>query len=248
MEYNSKYGIVHFHDTSWNTKSLKGKSLEIDLIESISDNTLQLISEFCNQKSKEQYILIASRISASLIELKKVFFQAGFITVEHTFDVSTFGLDFEKLSFVANKFPVIVEDYSANDISKLEDIAASEFKHGRFYEDPFIDIETAKNRNRNWITDLVKQKSTIKVLKKKDNVVGFMAYKIKDERADLVLGGVIEKYRHLSYGFLANVLVALKDVNEIKTLISSSNTDVINLYNYFGFKFENPQFGFHKHL
>ncbi len=218
------------------------------LIESISDNTLQLISEFCNQKSKEQYILIASRISASLIDLKKVFFQAGFITVEHTLDVSSFGLDFEKLSVIANKFPVIVEDYSANNIAEIEDISAFEFNYGRFHEDPFIHKTIAQNRNKHWISNLINQKASIKVLMKKNVAVGFMAFKIKDNRADLILSAVKENYRHLSYGFLANVFLGLKEVKEIHSLISSSNIDVLNLFIYFGFRFENPRFGFHKHL
>lgn len=248
MEFKSKYGRVIYQDTPWNTKSLKGKSLEILKIESTSDNINSLITQFCLQKSKNNYALIASRIPAASIYLKKAYYESGFIIAEHTLEVSSVGLDMEKISSIADRFPVTVEDYSINDISILEEISASEFKHGRFYEDPFIDEEIAVNRNRYWIEDLVKQKSIIKVLKRKDNIVGFMAYKTNDKRVDLVLGGVIEKYRHLSYGFWANILDDLKDAEKIQTIISSSNTDVINLYSYFGFKFENPHFGFHKHL
>lgn len=248
MEYESKYGTVFYHDTPWNTKALTGNSLEIEKIETTKDKMINLISDFCFQKSKSNYVLIASRISASSIFLKGVYYQSGFVEVEHTLEVSSTGLNMERLSFIANRFPVTIEDYSLCDIPELEAIAASEFKHGRFYEDPFINIKTAENRNRHWILDLVKQKATIKVLKKKNNVIGFMAYKIKGDRVDLILGGVKEKHRHLSYGFWANVLIGLKDIKVIHTLISSSNTDVINLYSYFGFKFENPQFGFHKHL
>lgn len=75
-----------------------------------------------------------------------------------------------------------------------------------------------------------------------------MAYRVTDKRATLILGGLKEKYRHLAYGFWANILLYIKDVKEVHTLISSSNIDVLNLYSYFGFRFENPQFGFHKHL
>lgn len=248
MEFKSKYGTLYYHDTPWNTKALQGNSLEIDSIESSTDNAMDAISEFCKQKSKESYVLVASRIPASLIDLKKIYFQCGFITVEHTLDVSTFGLDLDKIVFLSNKFPVIVEDYTNENIAEIEDISAAEFNFGRFYEDPLIHPAIAKDRNRFWIADLINQKSSIKVLKKKNIVVGFMAYKVKDNRADLVLGGVKENYRHLAYGFWANILLSLKDVKEIHTLISSSNIDVLNLYNYFGFRFENPQFGFHKHL
>jgi hypothetical protein len=125
---------------------------------------------------------------------------------------------------------------------------AEEYKFGRFYEDPFIEPSKATDRSRFWIGDLINQKAIIKVLKKKNIVVGFKAYKVNDKRADLILGGLIEEYIHLAYGFWANILLNIKDVNEIHTLISSSNIDVLNLYSSFGFKFENPQLGFHKHL
>ena len=249
MEYNSKYGKIYYHDTPWNTKSLKGRSLEIDSVEpSIIDTAVNLISEFCIKKSNESYVLVASRISASQIDLKKIYFLCGFITVEHTLEVSTFGLDTEKIKSILNRFPVIVEDYTNDNISEIEDIAAGEFQFGRFYEDPYIEPSKAIDRSRFWIGDLINQKVTIKVLKKKNSIVGFMAYKIKDNRADLILGGIKEQYRHLAYGFWANILLNIKDTNEIHTLISSSNVDVLNLYSYFGFRFVNAQFGFHKHL
>ena len=248
MNFESKYGVINYHNTPWNDKALNGLSLEIDTITATESNSVNLIAEFCSQKASENYVLIASRVSASSGLLKKIHYQSGFVTVEHTLEVSSAGMSMEKIELLANKFPVVVENYSERDIPQLEEIAAFEFKHGRFYEDPFIDESIACLRNRNWISDLINQKTTIKVLKKKDRIVGFMAYKIHEDTANLILGGVQEKYRHLSYGFWANVLLGLKDVKEIKTLISSSNTDVVNLYTYFGFQFSNPQFGFHKHL
>ena len=248
MEFNSKYGTIYFHDTPWNTKSLKGKSLEIESIESSIEDSVNLISEFCLQKSKESYVLIASRIAATELDLKKIYFLSGFITVEHTLDVSSFGLDLKKIESISNKFPVNIENYTNENIIEIEDISAGEFKFGRFYEDPFIEPLKATERSRFWIGDLINQKATIKVLKKKNIVVGFMAFKVKDKRADLILGGIKEKYRHLAYGFWADILLNINNVNEIHTLISSSNIDVLNLYSYFGFRFTNAQFGFHKHL
>jgi hypothetical protein len=248
MEYKTNYGIIKYHDTPWNTKVLHGKSLEIDSIESGEDNAKNALLEFCSQKSKESYVLITSRIPATLINLKQLYFNCGFIAVEHTLDVSMSGMDLNRISAIANKFPVVVEDYVPEDIADIEEIAALEFNFGRFHEDPFISPTIAKNRNKNWIEDLIHQKSTIKVIRKKNSVVGFMAYSIKEDRAELILGGVKEKYRHLAYGFWANILLGLNGAKEIHTLISSSNIDVLNLYSYFGFRFENPQIGFHKHL
>lgn len=248
MEFNSKYGIIYFHETPWNSNSLKGSSLEIESIESDIKDSVNLLSEFCLQKAKESYVLIATRISSSQNYLKKIYFLCGFIVVEHTLDVSSCGRDLKKLETISNKFPVDVKNYTINDIIEIKNISKEEFKFGRFFEDPFIDPLIAKERSRCWIGDLIDQKATIKVLKKKNIVAGFIAYKIKNGRVDLILGGVKKRYRHLAYGFWANILFNLKDLNEIHTLISSSNTDVLNLYSYFGFRFENAQFGLHKHL
>lgn len=248
MEYNSKYGKIYFHETPWNSRPLNGRSLQIEAVESNEENSIKLLKEFCDEKTKESIVFITARITADQLYLKKAYFLSGFITVEHTIEVSSFGLDFEYIEDIAKKYPVDVEDYAENDISDIERISADEFRFGRFHEDPFIGIVKATERNRYWIGDLVNQKATIKVLKKKDNVVGFIAYEINDKRAVLLLGGVEEKYRHLAYGFWANVLMEMKNTEEIRALISSSNKDIINLYSFYGFKFVNPQFGFHKHL
>jgi hypothetical protein len=247
-QFNSKYGKIYFHDTSWNIKSLKSKSLEIESIESHIEDSVNLISEFCLHKAKESYVLISSRIAASQNDLKKIFFLSGFITVEHTLDVSSYGLDLKRIENILNKYPVNIDNYTKNYKTEIENISKVEFKFGRFHEDPFIEPFIASERSRLWIGDLINQKVTIKVLKKNNIVVGFIAYKIKNKRANLILGGIIEKYRHLAYGFWATILFNLKDLNEIHTMISSSNIDVLNLYSHFGFRFRNAQFGFHKYL
>lgn len=248
MKHSSKYGTLYYHDTPWNFNALQAKSLEIDSVDSTIENTEKLLNEFCEEKAKEGYKLIASRISVTQKDLKKAYFSLGFITVEHTLEVACFNLNTEKINSIANRFPVIIEDYTQDDISELENISQEAFSFGRFFEDPFIDLSIAQKRNKFWIKDLISQKATIKVIKKKNIAVGFMAYKRQNNRVDLILGGVTENYRHLAYGFWANVLSSLENTNEVHTLISSSNIPILNLYSYFEFEFGNPQFGFHKHL
>ena len=97
MVFKSKYGIVYFHDTPWNDKSINGKSLEIKSIDSKRKDSVNLINEFCAQKDRESYKLIASRINASRVDLKKTYFLCGFVNVEHTLDVFSSGLDFKKV-------------------------------------------------------------------------------------------------------------------------------------------------------
>lgn len=248
MKYESEFGVIYYHDMPWNINVLGGKSLEIDSIKPNSSKVDNLISAFCKKKSKESYVLVCARYNASQINLKKLYLLNGFVTVEHTLDVYTCSLDLKKVEYICNRFPVYVEDYTNNDTKEIEDIAMEEFKFGRLFEDPFIDPLKAKKRSRFWIRDIINEKATIKVIKKKNIVLGFMYYKIEDNCIDLVLGGMKDKHRHLAYGFWANILMSLKDYDEIHTMISSSNIDILNLYSYFGFKFKNAQFGVHKHL
>ncbi|MEQ9288859.1 MAG: hypothetical protein RIG77_18195 [Cyclobacteriaceae bacterium] len=248
MKYVSKNGVIHFHDTPWDTKVLNGKTLEIDFIEASNGNAKNIINQFCELKFRESYVLISLRIPAYSTELKKALLQSGFITVEHTLNVSTHGLELNKIQHILNRFPVRVGDYNTNDIDEIESISELEFNFGRFFEDPLIHRKVAQKRNKNWVRNLVNEGAIIKVLKKGDIVAGFMAYKLVDDRVNLILGGVKNSYSHLAYGFWANILFNLREVKGIQTLISSSNIDVLNLYSYFGFRFEKPQVGFHKHL
>ena len=246
MEFSCCFGIIKFHETPWNLKSLNAKSLEIDFIES-NNNSEQLLRDFCEHKEKESYKLISVRVLASDNLLKKNFLLNGFNIVEHTLDVYTNGLDFKKLTDLSKLIPLSVDDYNESDIIHVRDISEHNFKFGRFYEDPFIDSLISTKRSFNWIDDLINQNVTIKVVKKKNIVVGFLAYEVHQNKAELILGGVKENYRHLSYSFWSKVLLNIES-SSINTRISSSNIDVLNLYSFLGFKFTNPQFGFHKHL
>lgn len=248
MNFEWGSGKIIYQETPWNDKSLNGKSLEILSIDCLEDFLVNLINEFCSQKAKEYYVLISYRISATASDLKMALFLDGFITVEHTLDVISFGLDYNKIEKIAIKFPVEVDILKSDEVIEVEFLAENIFSFGRFYEDPFINRVEASNRSKNWISDLIKQEAKIKVLKKRGVVVGFMAYKISNNKVDLILGGVKANFRHLAYGFWANILLEFRGMSEIKTVISSTNIDVLNLYSYFGFKFTNPRLGMHKHL
>lgn len=247
MAFISVHGEITYHLTPWNSRVLNGSSLEIDEILSAKENEeYLLINDFLRTKENEGVALIAARISAVDNVKKKALLDNNFYIVEHTLEVVNYQLDRQKIELLCNRFPVTVAELDIMDLEDVSNIAYSEFNFGRFFEDPYISEMQARDRNKFWIQDLVDLECKINVLKKKNKVVGFMAYKVKNQVAELILGGVKEQYRHLSYGFWANTLLHLSEYKEIKTLISSSNVDVLNLYSFFAFKFGNPQFGFHK--
>lgn len=247
-KYEHKYGIIEYHDTPWNSRVIGGDSLEIDSVMPEEGYGALLLEDFSSFMAKEGYRLFSVRIDANEQGLKKMYAEAGFHVVEHTLEAVSNRLDTGRLALFADRFPVAIEDYCEDDITQLKEIARSEFRFGRFFEDPFIDAEMAQRRNDLWIEDLVRQGATIKVSRKEGRVIGFIAYFLRDGKVNLVLGGVRSEFRFFAYSFWTRVLLSLKDFSEIRTLISSSNLNVINLYSNLGFRFDNPQFGLHKHI
>ncbi len=88
----------------------------------------------------------------------------------------------------------------------------------------------------------------ISMLQKSNKTVGFLIYEIKKDNAVLVLGGVSDKYRMLAYNFWFDTLQNIKKqgVNNIETVISAANIDVVNLYVFFEFTFKKLLNGYHK--
>jgi hypothetical protein len=248
LTFSNEKGSIEYYNTPWNSRIIGGESLEICSVDYTDKTGPALLSDFSSLKSSEGYKLLSTRIPATSRELKKLYNESGFHIVEHTLDIVSNKLDIEKLQTLSRIFPVTIEDYKPDDIGQLQEIAESQFRFGRFFEDPLIDPELARERNRLWIEDLIKQGARIVLSRKDKKVIGFIAYKVIDNKANLILGGVRSECRFYAYSFWTQVLLTLKDVAEIRSLLSSSNINTINLYATMGFRFDNPQFGFHKHL
>jgi len=246
--YNHKFGEVSYYDTPWNARILKGNALEIEKYSSLSGKGTDLLNSFCRNKMENGYELVSTRVPAVSIDIKRDYLSAGFYLVEHTLEGVCNGIKEDLLAPIIRRIPMEVEDFREDDLKGISDIASTEFKFGRFYEDPFIPDNLANERNRLWIRDLIDQGAIIKVVRKASVVVGFIAYKVKEEKVDMVLGGVKATHRFLSAGFYAQVINSYTEYGEVRTLFSSSNINLLNLLTHFGFRFENPRLGFHKHM
>jgi hypothetical protein len=247
-DYVCKYGVVKFVETPWNTRNLGLESLDITHVDADDFNGAALLDTFCESKKNEGYKLITIRIDSLDKSKKKYLYLSGFICVEHTLDVNLFNPNKDNLINLVQRFPMDLVDFSTNDLEKIKNMSGEVFRFGRFFEDPIIEEILATQRQKKWIEDLVKDKAVIRILKRKDDYVGMMAYTYSKEITILNLGGLKREFRHLAYGFWARILLDLSDVRCIHTTISSSNTDIINLYSYFGFQFSNPKYGYHKYL
>lgn len=248
QRFISGSGEIGFYDTPWNSRVIGGNTLEIKYLNYTGESGFELLDDFCRIKREEGYKLLAARIPGTSMELKRAYLESGFRIVEHTLDVTSTKLDIERLEAFAKRFPVDLDYFRPEDITQIQEIAGSVFRYGRFFEDPFIEFKTAQERNRLWIQNLIEQGAKIAISRKENVVIGFIAYLVENQKVNLVLGGVRSEYRLFSYSFWSKVLLTLKSYSEIWGLLSSNNINTINLYVNLGFRFTNPQFGFHMHF
>lgn len=248
QQFECEYGVVEFQETPWNTKNLGLLSLDIKKVIPKGLNGIGLLNSFCSYQKNEGFKIITLRIDSVERAMKEWLYFVGFICVEHTLDVKLYSPDVTSLKTIIDRFPVEITDFKLDDTDIIKNMSGEVFRYGRFFEDPMIDEVLAIQRQTKWVDDLIDENAIIRILKSKVNYAGFMAYTFSEEQAVLNLGGVRKGFRHLSYGFWARILLELADSKCITTTISSSNTDIINLYSHFNFQFANPKFGYHKYL
>jgi hypothetical protein len=238
---------IEFNDTEWNSKVLGYKTNEIYSIQfETIDAANELLIKFEEYCSSNDILYTSLRINPDSKNVKNLLENFGFANVETSIFVNT-NLKNIKQSKILDSFKFNIRECNTNDIDIIKSIASTEFKYGRFFEDPKINISVAKVRNSNWINDLF-NKSKILVGEKDGVVFGFMAFRNKDGVVNLELGGVDSNYSHLAYSFWYRVFEYLKMQNmiSVNAMISSHNIGIINLYSFFDFKFTHSYIGYRK--
>lgn len=236
-----------WRNTPWDENIFKKKTLEI--LEFKYENEVSLIELFEKIEdlvSENEYEMIYFRYNSSDITLKKYAIAHGFEIVEHSYYV--YHQNIKKLNL--SKSRLKFRSPEDTDIQKIKEIVRESFLHGRFHEDPFIDLELAKSRYENWIPQLIKETNFF-VFEIKGQVAGFFNYTIKDGVLDLPLSGLSKDFSGLG-GYMWNDMFEFIRENEetkkIKIMISASNIAVLNLYIGLGFRVSESLFGYHKHI
>lgn len=244
---NDNYIICQ--DTPWDSKILGYNTNEItEFVYSNEGQLHKLIQEYEKKCIQQKYLFTNTRIAPGDKILRKVLSTVGYLNTETSLivELHTKNLKFDES---INKLKFSTKYFKSRDIPDIEDMASSIFFHGRFFEDPFISIGDAKTRNRNWIKDL-ENSSNIILGEINSGIFGFMAFKMDNDVATLILGGVKDNFKHLAYSFWLRIILELKNEHKIKKIIgviSASNIPSINIYSFFGFKVTNCFFGYHKH-
>lgn len=189
------------------------------------------------------------RIDATQPVAKAVLLQHGFAFVETSLTVSRSG--FANLPQVPRGMLPTLRPATAGDVAELRQIAATDFAHGRFLEDPAIDPQRAAVRTANWIEDMVTG-GLAYVAESRGRVIGFHAERVAADRSncELLLTGASGPYAMLALPLWITALESLgvRGIPHCTTLVSAANTGIINLYARLGFHFNSTLFGFRKFL
>lgn len=236
---------LSYINTPWNEKSLQLKSNEI--IKLVSTTDLEdvdfLLNQFEKQCIQDKIGLSVCRVSNNhhLIKLQ----ESGFVKTEISLEVY---LSLKRIEKFNTKNKITLIKYNDSFLDELKYFAFNDFHFGRFLEDYKISTAKAKKRTALWIDDLNANKQTHCYIGiSKEQFVGFMYYKIIDNKVELILGGVNNKYAHLAQEFWKEVINNLPELQSITTVISAANPTIINLYSDLGFKFKKSLIGLHKH-
>lgn len=166
-------------------------------------------------------------------------YRKGYFLADRTIGVT---VSLNKLDIALDKLirlPIIESSEFKNEILK---IAQESFPYDRrFHLTPECNNEIACAELHNWVSDL----GSVLICIFKENPIGFLALKEIDEDILFVhLAAVEAKYRlagaAMSLYARAIQLAKERGYKKLNGRISTMNVDVMNLYSYFGAKFENP--------
>lgn len=232
-------------NTPWNEKSLILKSNEIMNIKYRDVKDINdLLEEFEKKSIEDKVELSVSRVSNNSEVLKKLQ-ESGFIKTEVSLEVF---LSFKKKEKYKTKSKIELSNYRENFLEELKSFAYHDFHFGRFLEDFKIPISNSRRRTALWIEDLNSDATVQCFLGLRNGVfIGFMYFKVKENKVELVLGGVTSNYAHLATEFWKELINKFFNFHSITTVISASNPMIINMYSELGFKFKKSLIGLHKH-
>ena len=229
--------LVH-RNNPWDEKSMNQKVNEIIKIQGSLDHLLDDYKDYCETTNRDISI---TRIDSEDSEKRLSLIKDGFQMTEISHNISCRVDQLKNMQVVQGEFSASCE---IQDLLRLTD---NMFRHGRFAEDPLISRNISNIRYKHWVSDMVKGEESAIFMKKKGVLIAFMFYEQKNNEISLKLGGIKNKHAHLALGFWSHVLSSFNTDTIINTVISATNTSILNLYNHFGFKVRQAIVGYHKH-
>mgnify|MGYP003653103811 FL=1 len=232
--------LIH-QDNPWDKRSMNKNVSEILEIEGSGEDLDILLNDYkyyCEQTNKDMSI---TRVDSEEQGKRDLLLKNGFQMVEISYKISCRRDQINNTGSPQGEFTTKCNS------QELFSLANDMFSHGRFAEDPMIGKDISNIRYRYWISDMLEGSCKRIFMKKKGVLVGFMFYEQHENEVSLKLGGVDRKFVHLVPRFWSHVLSSFGMETTINTVISATNTPVLNLYTHFGFKIYQALMGYHKH-
>lgn len=243
-------GVVEARLTPWDERALGFTTAEITRLDAATTDQAAALLDQTQAWARQQGVhYLFGRIDANAHALRAAVLGCGFQFVETSLTVSRSGMG--QLPAVPRGMLPVLRPAVAADIPLLRSIAADDFGHGRFLEDPAIDPAHARLRTANWIEDLVNAQ-LVQTAESRGRIIGFHAERVfaDEHRAELLLTGAAAPYAMLAMPLWVTALqsLATRDIQRCTTLVSAANTGIINLYARLGFQFNSSLNGFRKFL
>lgn len=238
-------------DTPWDARALGRPTLDIVSLALATEQGTgtddDLFQAFDNVCGEYRAGLVTARVSAERRVAMARLQSAGFRYVETVLRLRYANL--ARFAAPSAGRAIALREARREDAPALIEQAAGTFHYGRFAEDPAIDPEVNRRRQIDWMEGLLAGKANVLVADIGDRPGAFMAYRIEDGAADLILGGTRAEQAVLAYPFWSAVLERLKQdgARRVETVISAANLGVMNLYARLGFQAHETLVGLHFH-
>jgi nitrogen regulatory protein PII-like uncharacterized protein len=225
-------------DAIWERKNLNLNVLEIVFENDEENITDNLQNEF------EKYDYIVAKVPIKQISLVHKLENSKFFFVESQFDLikkinSTNSIPKRLLKVSkSSRSEKVTNKNQLNMI--LDNIKRNIFDTDRISLDPYLGIELANKRYKNWITNIFNSgKSEIFNIIHNENTIGFYIINDYGSSVRILLGGLYNKYKMFGLGFSLisapiNLAVS-RNKKHLKGRVSSNNFQVLKIYQEYGY-------------
>lgn len=218
-----------------------------DLDDAEANEFVRLLHEWLTRRG---VAVCSSTVGPADTSWRSALDRAGFRFVDMTLEPSLAGLQTAHLPKC--RFPVRAA--RPEDGDAIRAIAATSFVHGRYHADPLFPRELANLRYRNWVSRALSSpgpEDSILVLEQGGRVRGFFHVVVSDSSADLRLVAVSEEVKSTIIGFELYVAtlheMRRRGIQRVTSVISATNTAVLNVHAKLGFRFDNCRLIYHWH-
>lgn len=229
---SEKYECMHLQ---WDTDYFGIHSARINLQEPVDEKTQNKIISFCKgyefitisnngnlQKNNEW---IGKRTNAFLAD----------VNIQFSKELDTSSSYQDEATYVLNTYP---------HNERVVNIASNSFQYSRFYNDPLLPQELAKNIYVHWTQSSFSQENKYFVLcERESEIAGYMIFSIRENIASVELIAVHKDFQRKKVGeSLINKIeeyVLNKGIRLIKVGTQVNNISAIQFYTKMGFKYVN---------